>query len=206
MPSLEPVSRAHTENPSHQRCHLSGARDQSSCHSCTQLLDVPEVLAQDCNRVVFELIQFGNFSQLRTTLSTATGLPHSPPSETQSHRSRVGFHRTAAASVSRCGPELDTAVVVRGKRSRSTLYSVCTWPFTASSSVSRTTKLMKYDNGCDLLLTSAMKWSCGIDRSLWNQAHVTDTDHKRISVKHSNFHKTDSKLGSTNSCPTENAK
>ena len=35
----------------------------------------------------------------------ATGLPHSPPSETQSHRSQVGFHRIAAVSVSQppCG-------------------------------------------------------------------------------------------------------
>ena len=56
----------------------TGARDQSSCHSCTQLLDIPEAPHQDCNRVVFELIQLGNFSQQRTTLSIrdkTTALP-----------------------------------------------------------------------------------------------------------------------------------
>ena len=113
MPCLEPVSRAHTENPPHQRCHLSaGARDQSSCHSCTQLLNIPEAPPQDHNRVVFELIQFGNFSQQRTTVHRATGLPHGPPSETHSHHGRDGFHRIAAASVSQplCGSVSDRAV------------------------------------------------------------------------------------------------
>ena len=111
VPSLEPISRAHAENPPHQRCHLSaGARDQSSCHSCTQLLDIPEGPFQDFNRVVFEPSPaWPLLSTAHHPVHRATGLPHSPPSGTQSHRSQAGFHRTPVASF----PVVQSPVVLR---------------------------------------------------------------------------------------------
>ena len=118
VPSLKSVSRAHTENPPYQRCHLSaGARDQSSCHSCTQLLDIPEAPPKD-----FQSCCLQTFPAWRPL---STRLPHSLPSETQNHRSQDGSHQTVVVSVfqvpcwfslrSCCEPELDMAVVVRAK-------------------------------------------------------------------------------------------
>ena len=59
-----------------------------------------------------------NLSSLATSLNSAPPCPSRdktaayPPSKTQSHRSRAGFHRTAAASVSQplCGSVSDRAV------------------------------------------------------------------------------------------------
>ena len=91
---------------------LAGARDQSNCHSCTQLLDVsegPPPRFQSCCLQTFPAWQ---------PLSTAhpvnhvIGLPHSPPSEMQNHQSQDGFHRIAVASVSQlpCGSVSGRAV------------------------------------------------------------------------------------------------
>ena len=143
MPSLKSVPRAHTENPSYQRCHLSAsARGQSSCHGCTQLLDIPVAPPLDFGRV--------GFKQRTTLIHHVTRLLHQP-SIRKAQVCRIvldGFRNPNCCG--RCLPaslwfnrrsccEPDMAVVVRAKRSRSALHSVCTSPLTASSSVAKRT-------------------------------------------------------------------
>ena len=128
--SLKSISGAHTENSSYQRCHLSaGARDQSSCRSCSSVVGHTRWSSprfQSCCLQTFPAWPL--LSTAHHPVHHVIGLPHGPPSETQSHHSQDGFHRIAVASLSQlpCGsvsgragePELDKAVVVRTKRSR----------------------------------------------------------------------------------------
>ena len=70
------------------------------------MLDISEGPPQGFNHVVFKLFQLGQFSQQRThPVHHVIGLPHNPPSETQSHHGQDGFHRIAVVSASQlpCG-------------------------------------------------------------------------------------------------------
>ena len=155
-----------------------------------------------CNSSLGSMVTLDYVTPLTSTahhpVYRATGLPHSPPSETQRHRSRAGFHRTGAASVPLSvvqlpvvlwawirhgcsGPckEISQCVALRlhlalhrfqfvAKRTSST------W----TASMSSATKLMKYDNGCTLFkLERAVIMWCRQEK----QAHITGTGYNGMS-------------------------
>ena len=72
MPGMKSISRDSTQDPPHQGCHFStGTRDQSGCHGCAQLLDIPIAHLQGFDCVTFGLLQLGDYPQQCAALSIA---------------------------------------------------------------------------------------------------------------------------------------
>ena len=165
-----------------------------------------KVLSKIATELSSNFSSFGDFSQQRTTLSIARQdcrtVLHPKRKDTVVELASTELLRQVSHSLwfsflSYCGPGFDTAVVVRAKRSRSALHSVCTWPFTASSSSPNErvprgrlpwAPLPSWWNmtmGARCLNLS-MQWSCGVVRK---SRHTSQALATMACLKHSNFHK-----------------